>query len=455
MIDCTPGGLRALVGEHTDMTSLTVNGQMDVTDFDFIADRMPDLTTLVIDAEIVPYKGNPTRNGSGVSAPRALPPFALFGSTVKNLTISGNTTTIGEAALAGTNLEKLTVTANISALPPYMAKDVATLHTVILSPSVTEIGASAFEGCTALTAVEASGVTVISDHAFNGCTSLTDYPFTAQLKEIGDYAFSGTSLLTADLQQMKSLKTLGKGAFSECPDLTLATLPEGVTTLPEAFFFGDSSLTRLLLPSTLTGIATLSLAGLTSINPAHEDFISNTAVETIGDYGMANWKSAGTVTLPSTLNYLGDNAMQQWESLESITVKEGMEQAPALGENVWHQTPQENVSLNVSSATLAEEFRSTPQWKEFRVTDMSTDEPIATGSEENGYLNVEFNGNLITVTCDIPMTEVALFDLSGHLIARTAPDATTATLSTGSRDILLLRVTTTDNKTLNRKILRK
>ena len=62
---------------------------------------------------------------------------------------------------------------------------------------VTEIGNSAFRGCTSLTSVEIpKGVTSINFQVFSGCTSLASVTIPDSVTEIGWQAFSGCTSLT-------------------------------------------------------------------------------------------------------------------------------------------------------------------------------------------------------------------------------------------------------------------
>ncbi len=93
---------------------------------------------------------------------------------------------------------------------------------------VKSIGAHAFEGCEALNSVLFPQVEEIGDHAFSNCERLsffnisdddqgdTDYAQfdLTNVKHIGDYAFSNTSV--NEISISANAKTLGEGAFSGC-----------------------------------------------------------------------------------------------------------------------------------------------------------------------------------------------------------------------------------------------
>lgn len=457
VIDCKPGKLTQLIGTETDATELTVRGQMDVTDFDFIADHMPQLRTLNLEAEIVAYKGAVTRNGSGVSESSTLPAYALFGTKITDLTIGGDITAFGEAALAGTSLENLTINAPVNAIPDYFITGVTTIETVELPATVVEIGRGAFSGCSNLMVVSAPGVTVINDDAFKGCTNLTEFDFNRNLTSLGDYAFASTGMVAVNLTQAHAIDEIGEGAFCECDNLQSVALPAGITGLPEAMLFRGSAIKELTLPSTLTTLGDYSLAGLTGFVPQDGDgVIAGTSLTTIGNYAMANWSSMSLLTFPETLSYLGDNAMQGWYALEKLMVPDGMTEVPALGSDVWKNTSQKDVTLLVNSSALASQFQVTPQWMDFSVTDMSSSIDLPGDDQAAFNLTVINQGDNLLLECTENITSVTLYDTMGRSLASLYPSDTTVTVSVNgiSATLLVMVVNTESGKTHTKKIIR-
>ena len=110
---------------------------------------------------------------------------------------------------------------------------------------VTEIGESAFEGCSGLTSLTIpSSVTSIGWGAFSGCSGLTSLTIPSGVTSIGGYTFDG------------------------CSGLTSLTIPSGVTSIDRYTFAGCSGLTSLTIPSGVTSIGNYAFAdcsGLTSI----------------------------------------------------------------------------------------------------------------------------------------------------------------------------------------------
>ena len=97
--------------------------------------------------------------------------------------------------------------------------------------SVTEIGLSAFNGCTGLTSVTIGySVTEIGVYAFCDCTGLTSMTIPNSVTEIGDYAFQYCTGLTS-VAIGNSVTSIGVRAFSGCTSLTSITIPNSVTSI--------------------------------------------------------------------------------------------------------------------------------------------------------------------------------------------------------------------------------
>ena len=121
-----------------------------------------------------------------------------------------------------------------------------TVVSIKLPDSITEIGASAFEDCTALTTVNIpSGVTVIAEKTFKN-TALTDLAPTAAVKaltSIGASAFEGCSALTTTkIDSSSKLVEIGDKAFAGTA-ITSFIVPKTVTKLGNEVF---ADCTRLL-----------------------------------------------------------------------------------------------------------------------------------------------------------------------------------------------------------------
>ena len=89
---------------------------------------------------------------------------------------------------------------------------------ITIPQSVTTIGESAFESCSALTSVEMPAVTTIGDGAFYYCRALTSVSMP-EVTEIGWLAFCGCSSLRS-INIPASVTMIGEEAFVSCGGLT-------------------------------------------------------------------------------------------------------------------------------------------------------------------------------------------------------------------------------------------
>lgn len=173
-------------------------------------------------------------------------------TALKNLTISGNCTSIGteneEPFLDCSALESVTVTDGDG----IYSSDNGVLYnkdksTVILYPqaktdkkytapnSVKEIGQSAFYRCKYLESVDISKVEKINAYAFEGCEKLKKAKLSKNLTGIGADAFFDCKELTS-LRFYDKLTDIGEGAFGECYNENADTENgESETSLIEGF----------------------------------------------------------------------------------------------------------------------------------------------------------------------------------------------------------------------------
>ncbi|MBE5739207.1 MAG: hypothetical protein E7354_05725 [Clostridiales bacterium] len=155
--------------------------------------------------------------GSTVTAEIAKIDRNKQGSIVLPGTINGYTTTsIGEDAFA----------------------DCAFITGVYMPATVKNIGAGAFEGCTALEDINLHHVETIGANAFRFCTSLQEVEMNT-VTSVSNYAFYGC----VDLEwlSMPNVTTVGVSAFAYCENLQVVSCPK-LTSVSEYSFFGDSRL---------------------------------------------------------------------------------------------------------------------------------------------------------------------------------------------------------------------
>ena len=113
---------------------------------------------------------------------------------------------------------------------------------------VTEIGSSAFSGCTSLASVKIpAGVTTISDSAFKGCTALKNVCYDGTQAQW--FLLEGYNLVPADVAVHCS-----DGDFVNPKTATAYVIPESMTEIASSMFEGSTLLASVTIPVGVTKI---------------------------------------------------------------------------------------------------------------------------------------------------------------------------------------------------------
>ena len=209
------------------------------------------------------------------------------------------------------------------------------IQSVNIYATVTSIGESAFEACTALKSVTFrtdSNLSEIGDFAFYDCEALSEFTFTDKLKSIGYGAFQNCAKLKFDLSTATSLETVGEYAFSSCGNSAerfTVTLPSKVKTVGYGAFYGCSSVSGFEVAS---GNGAFSSSGGVLMNSDGSEIIiypmSKTeknysipsGVEKIGDGAFAGVTSLETLDIPASVTEIGGGAFYNATSLKSVNL---------------------------------------------------------------------------------------------------------------------------------------
>ena len=137
---------------------------------------------------------------------------------------------------------------------------------------------------------------------------------------ISTNSFSGFTNLSAYTISGDDLVSIGDNAFSDCPNLTSAVVPNSVTQLGSAVFQNDTSLVSATLPSGLTTITDYLFDNCTSL----PSISLPSETRTISNYAFHNNTSLTGVTFPTTLTTIGSNTFQDCTSFTSVTIPSGV-----------------------------------------------------------------------------------------------------------------------------------
>ena len=198
---------------------------------------------------------------------------------------------------------------------------------------VTSIGDNAFRNCYDLPSVTIpNSVTSIGERAFQSCNGLTSITIPNSVTSIGSSAFHWCSNLTSvyisDIAAWCNIKfadidanplLIAHHLYLNDDEIKDLVIPNSVTSIGEAAFFGCYGLTSVTIPNSVTNIgynAFYYCSGLTSVT------IGN-SVTTIGGYAFGRCHGLTSVTIPNSVTSIGYGAFSYCLNLTSIEVESG------------------------------------------------------------------------------------------------------------------------------------
>ena len=192
-------------------------------------------------------------------------------------------------------LVRVEVSGEIAIVPQWSFAIIPSLEEVWLSPKVRVVDDNAFFSCKKLAKINLSDVDTIGENcfkfsaleevnlakaknikefAFSNCLNLKTVNFSINLKNIGDFAFSGDTALVAchipsgeigasafmgcsRLKQISfdKVTSIGDAAFLECVSLTSVVIPSSIKTIGNEAFSGCTNLKEVVVRSQDTKIA--------------------------------------------------------------------------------------------------------------------------------------------------------------------------------------------------------
>ncbi len=189
-----------------------------------------------------------------------------------------------------------------------------TITEVHIAYGITEIGPSAFEGCSNLKKVTIpSSVKIIDDNAFYYCTSLESVVIPEGVTTIGAACFSHCESMTS-LTIPSTVTTIERYAIDYCCELTEVRLPYGLKTIAFATFNECFKLRSVYIPPTVETIEDYAFSECHALN----DVVIPQKVTTIGVAAFMRCCSLTEITFPAALTYIDDYAFMDCSVLNTI-----------------------------------------------------------------------------------------------------------------------------------------
>ena len=250
--------------------------------------------------------------------------------TLKNVTASGTSLTIGKQYISQSTALDLTGAVTDADGTPYTITALGVeafwncgsyLTAITLPDGLESIGDKAFYSCSSLTAIDIpSSVTSIGEEAFRSCTSLKDVTLPDGLESIGSYAFRDCTSLTA-IEIPSSITSIGTSAFNGCTSLEAVTLLEGLQSIGVAAFRNCSALTSIDIPASVTSIGKSTFDGCTSLAAA----TLPEGLQSIGEYAFQHCSALTSIKIPGTVKTVGMCSFQDCSALASLELAEGVQ----------------------------------------------------------------------------------------------------------------------------------
>ncbi len=234
--------------------------------------------------------------------------------SLESVTIGENSelTSIGDSAFYWCkNLTSITIPDGVNSIGNNAFQNCQNLESVKLgeNPELTTIGDSAFYLCYKLKSITIpKSVISIGDCAFWHCLSLTDITVAADnpnYTSTDGVLFNKAKTTLIQYPGGKSgdsyvipdeVKSVGRGAFTNCENLKSITIPDSVTSIGDTAFWYCSSLTSITIPDGVTSIGIQTFIYCSSLT---------------------------SITIPAGVTSIGEQAFSNCDSLTSIFFPEG------------------------------------------------------------------------------------------------------------------------------------
>ncbi|MEG1581714.1 MAG: leucine-rich repeat protein, partial [Clostridia bacterium] len=303
-------------------------------------------------------------------------------SAFENTNLTANSTftsltTLGAGAFAGTKFANIDIS-GVSIINDRTFDGCINLITVTNNALFTQIGNSAFNGCTKLANINLTNVTQIGNSAFSGCSALPSILNLSRVNQIGNNAFANCS--TIKTLTINNNATISSNSFSGVSVTSLTIIKSGTSTIVnkdytglnltsvESITFGDgitsiqssfgglNALKTIILPTSVTIIGDTArssgqgvfdtCSALNSINLSNVEAIGYASfsgctslvnidlsrVTTIGSRAFSSCRMT-TLTLPNIVSIMAE-AFINCNSITSITMGSGLQTFDSSALNV-------------------------------------------------------------------------------------------------------------------------
>ena len=270
------------------------------------------------------------------------------------------TSTDGESFRDRTDVESVTIAADVTSIPTYAFQNCTNLATVAFAgTAVTSIGSGAFNNCSALVSIVLpSSVTDIGSSAFMGCTSLTTVGIeSTRITTMTVNVFNGCNSLV-DIVLPDTVTSIQSTAFGRCYALTTLAIPDAVTSIGASAFL-EAGLTAVHIPDAVTVIDSNAFLRCTALASVYV----GDGVAEVGSNCFLDCSALTSLSLPGALASIGSYAFLRTSALSDVTIRGT---ATSWYDNLFETFPgTQTLHVYVDSTTEQTEFlarQTTEAW---------------------------------------------------------------------------------------------
>ncbi|MDR0920207.1 MAG: leucine-rich repeat domain-containing protein [Oscillospiraceae bacterium] len=317
---------------------------------------------------------------------------------VETLEIGDGVSVIGEEAFFGCQPIILHIGQSVTDLSFINDLNKEILEEVSVGGSIPVITKSIFDGFTALRIVTLNeNVTEIDTEAFMNCYGLEEINLPLTLETIGDRAFAYCSLL-GSIDIPDSVTSIGESAFLNCETLSEVELSEGLTEIKPTTF-ANCDLWVIDIPNSVEYIWNGAFSGnieLTSV------MLSDNLVA-IDDFAFYGDESITNLVLPPALQVIGTSAFENCLSLYEIQL---LNQITNIESSAFSACP-------ITSLVLGDSLTSLEVLKRFDLT-LLNNISVGTGIKEitGGYFTDLEELLIVTLNGTVAIRENAFVNCS-------------------------------------------
>jgi hypothetical protein len=166
----------------------------------------------------------------------------------------------------------------------------------------------------------------IGENAFSNCIDLRLVTIQNGVANIGDYAFFGCTNLTS-ITIPSSVTTIGEEAFARCTKLFSITIQNGVQNIGNGAFAG-CKLSNIIVDGMNETYKTVSKNGFTFVT------IKTNVQETYTSGEIVGCLACGNLSIPSSVKSIGDSAFAACAGITSVAFQESSK-VSSIGANAF------------------------------------------------------------------------------------------------------------------------